>query len=69
MGELEERDAALRDAFEAGYRMGNDGAFLAPLAGFLIGMLIVVVVSLATDRFIIRVPDIAPPLIAEKASD
>lgn len=41
MCELEAKDRKLRHAFEAGYRMGSDSSFLAPIAGIGIAGLLV----------------------------
>ncbi len=50
MDTMSEKDEAVRQAFVAGYRMGADTQFLAPLVGVAIAVVILQLASLLTGN-------------------
>lgn len=50
MDTMSEKDEAVRQAFVAGYRMGADTQFLAPIVGLLVALVIIQVAALLTGN-------------------
>ena len=50
LAEMEERDTRLKSAFEAGYRMGSESAFWAPILGMAIALAVITIAAFLTGN-------------------